>query len=325
MMIKFVKGDYLKLNLENLIKYLSSISIVILIAIFAAINANFISLFNIKNILTDIAPLLAMACGVTFVLLIGSIDLSIGSICSCSVVLLTVLLQKIGPWAYLLVILYGVFAGYLNGFLYTRIKVPSFIVTLSTMSIWQSSAYLLSGGAPLPMPSKIWPLINWGKISFGFIPLLFIIAVLLMAASYIIQSKLIIGKTMYAAGANERAARLAGLNVQAAKVAAFTLSGLGAALSGIIFAVKLKSGIPTLGEPYTLMAIAASVLGGTSLTGGKGSVFMTILGVALVTVIQNGLNVAAVDGFWQQIVFGLLVLFAVYISADRSGKDLVVK
>lgn len=314
-----------RFNFENLMNYVSGVSIIVLIIAFAAINRQFVSLLNIKNLLTDISPLLAMSCGETIVLLIGSIDLSIGSIVSCSVVLFTVLLQIIGYWSYPAVILFGVFAGLLNGFVYTKMKVPSFIVTLCAASIWQSAAYLLSGGIPLSMPSKILGFVRWGKINFSFLPLLFIVAVVFMLSYYVFQQRTITGKTIYALGANERAARIAGLNVNAAKMWAFTLSGVGSAVAGLLFAVKLKSGIPTLGESYILMAIAAAVLGGNSLIGGKGSVLMTLLGVSLVVVIQNGLNVVGVGAFWQQVIFGGLVLFAVYTNVARSGRDIINK
>ncbi|MDD3172321.1 MAG: ABC transporter permease [Herbinix sp.] len=198
-------------------------------------------------------------------------------------------------------------------------------VALSTQSIWQSAAYLISGGMPMTMVPKVWPYINWAKVSIGFLPLICIGAVALMVVYYQFQRKMVLGRTMLALGSNEKAARLIGLNVSKAKLFAFVLSRLSASLGGIFFAVKLKSGIPTVGGQYTLMAIASAVLGGVLLTGGKGNVLLTILGVALITVIQNGMNVIAVDGFWQQNVFGLLVIIAIYMNTDKSRRDLIVK
>ena len=227
--------------------------------------------------------------------------------------------------AYAVVILYGLAAGLLNGILHTKLKVPSFIATLSTQSIWQSAAYLISGGMPMVMVPAVWPYINWAKAGIGFVPLLFLAAVVVLLACYVLQKRMALGRTMLALGTNERAARLIGLEVVKAKIVAFTISGLTAALGGIFFAVKLKSGIPTVGEQYTLMAIASSVLGGIMLTGGKGNVLLTILGVGLITVIQNGMNVIAVDGFWQKIVFGLLVIIAIFMNTDKSRRNLVVK
>ncbi len=310
---------------ENFNKIFSVASLIILMVFFTVVNSSFFSAYNIKNILTDMSPLLLMACGVSFILFLGSIDLSIGSIASCAAVMLTFLLDKIGPMAYAVVILYGLAAGLLNGILHTKLKVPSFIATLSTQSIWQSAAYLISGGMPMVMVPAVWPYINWARAGIGFVPLLFLAAVVVLLACYVLQKRMALGRTMLALGTNERAARLIGLEVVKAKIVAFTISGLTAALGGIFFAVKLKSGIPTVGEQYTLMAIASSVLGGIMLTGGKGNVLLTILGVGLITVIQNGMNVIAVDGFWQKIVFGLLVIIAIFMNTDKSRRNLVVK
>lgn len=310
---------------RNFSRYVSCASIVILIVVFSLYNANFLSAYNVGNILTDISPLLVMSCGVALVLLLGSIDLSMGAIASCSAVMLTLLFSHIGAWAYAVVVAFGVFAGILNGVLHAKLKVPSFIATLSTQSIWQSAAYILSGGMPLTLFPKNWGYVNWVKLRVGPLPLMFLIAFGFMLLYHLIQSRTETGKTMMALGANERAARLIGLDITLAKIVAFMLSGLGAGLSGIFFAVKLKSGIPTVGEQYNLIAIASAALGGVALTGGRGYVPMVILGVGLITVIQNGMTIIAVDGFWQQIVFGILVLAAIYMNSDRSRRDLVVK
>jgi ribose/xylose/arabinose/galactoside ABC-type transport system permease subunit len=310
---------------NNLTQYLSFISIIILIVFFSSINPNFFGTQNINNILMDISPLLLMSCGVAFALMLGSIDLSIGSIASCAAVMLTVLMSKIGVTAYLIVIIFGIFAGLLNGLLHTFLKVPSFIATLSTQCIWQSAAFIISGGMPLAMLPDTWPYVNWAKVSIGFVPIMFLIGLAVMLIYFIIQSRTNVGRTMLAVGANEKAARLIGLNVIKAKIYAFVFSGLGAALGGIFFAAKLKSGIPTVGEQYALMAIASAVLGGVALTGGKGNILMTLLGVCLITTIQNGMNVISVNGMWQQIVFGILVLCAIYLNSNRTHKDMVVK
>ena len=310
---------------HNISRFISLASIVVLVVLFTVMNRNFLSAVNVRNLLTDVSPLLVMSCGVALVLLLGSIDLSMGSIASCSAVMLTLFFNHIGPMAYVVVFAFGIFAGLLNGFLHAKLKVPSFIATLSTQSIWQSAAYLLSGGMPLTLFPKNWGYVNWIRIRFGPVPLIFFIAFAVMLVYHLYQSRTETGKTMMALGSNERAARLIGLNINKAKIIAFMLSGLGAAIAGMFFAVKLKSGIPTVGEQYNLIAIASAALGGVALTGGRGYIPMVIIGVGLITVIQNGMNVIAVDGFWQQIVFGLLVLAAIYMNSDRRRRDLVVK
>jgi ribose/xylose/arabinose/galactoside ABC-type transport system permease subunit len=319
--------DILKsmLDRENLSKMFSAASIVALSLVFVAINPRFLVSKNITNILNDMSPLWVMACGVAFVLMLSSIDLSMGSIASCSAVMLTVLFNHIGPGAYPIVILYGMLAGLINGMLHTYLKIPSFIATLCTQSIWQSAALLISGAKPLPMLPPVWPYIEWVKMTFGVVPILFVISFFLMALYTVIQKKTKVGRTILALGENEGAARLIGLNINQAKITAFFLSGIAASIGGIIFAVKLKSGIPTVGAQYNLMAIASAALGGMALSGGKGDMPMTIIGAGLIIIIQNGMNVIALDGYWQQIVFGALVLIAIYMNADRSRRDLVVK
>ncbi|NRF95106.1 ABC transporter permease [Paenibacillus frigoriresistens] len=314
-----------KLNVRNMGNYLNMISVIILVGLFTAINPNFLNAANMKNILMDISPLLVMSAGVTFVLLIGSVDLSIGAICSCACVMTGMWIPVMGNWIIPVVILFGLFAGALNGFIFTKLKITSFIVTLCTMSIWQCVALLISQGAPRGIPINMWKYIQWAKISFGIVPILFVISLVVWGVFYFIQVKTVFGKTIYAVGANERAANLVGLDLVKAKIITFMLSGAGAALGGMIFSLKLKASIPTIGNPYTLMTLAAVVLGGTALTGGKGSVIKTIIGVMLVIIIQNGLNVVAVDAFLQQIVFGMLIIFAVYLNVDKSGRDVIIK
>jgi ribose/xylose/arabinose/galactoside ABC-type transport system permease subunit len=309
----------------SIMDYISCLSLIALVILFTSINKNFLNAINISNLLTDLAPLLAIGCGVTFVLLIGSIDLSIGAIASCSAVLLTVLLPKVGIMAYLITLIYGMTAGFINGVIYTKVKIPSFIATLGAMSVWQSVAYVLSKGAPLQIKVPEWGYIAWVKIKFGVFSLPLIISLIVLAIFYIVQTKTKLGKHAFAIGANERAARIAGVNTTLIKIGVFSICGLCSALSGIFLAAKLKSGIPTVGEPFTLMAVAAVALGGTSLSGGKGGVIGTILGVALVIVIQNGMNFIAVDALWQQIVFGILIILAVYITTDRKGRNIVIK
>jgi ribose transport system permease protein len=309
----------------NITEYLSILAVVILVIFFTANNKNFLNAANIKNILSDMAPLLVVGLGVTLVLLVGSIDLSIGAIVSASAVILAVLLPTYGFTAYIAAIVFGVFAGFINGVLYTKLKIPSFISTLGTMSVWQSVAYIISKGAPIQIQVRNWKFINWGKISFNFVPLILIIALILFAIIFVIQRRTKLGKYVFAIGGNERTSRIAGINIDWIKIWVFSITGLCCAIAGILLAVKLKSGVPTVGIPLTLLGIAAVVLGGTSLSGGKGSVAGTLIGVTLVVIIQNGMNIIGVDVFWQQIIFGLLIILAVLLTTDRRGRDTVIK
>lgn len=305
--------------------FFSFASIIFMVILFTTLNPNFLGVINIKNILTDSVPLLVVATGVTFVLLIGSVDLSVGAVCSCACVFTGLWISKYGNIIILFVLLFGIFAGALNGILFTKLKIPSFIVTLCTMNIWNCVALLISNGKPEGIPIEKWPLIRWAKISWGIVPFLFVLAILFLVFFYIIQAKTRLGKSIYAVGANQRAARMFGISIQTTTMFPFIFSGFGAALSGVFYALILKSSLPTIGNALTLTAMAAVALGGTPLTGGRGSVLRTLLGVFLVMIIQNGLNVIAVDAFWQQIVFGVIVIFSVYLNSDKNLRSLIVK
>ncbi len=310
---------------ETLTKGISIIAILILLAGFTIINPRFLGASNVNNLLNDMSILLVLSIGVTFVLLIGSIDLSIGAASSCAAVIFVMTMPKFGYGSILITILFGLAAGLVNGLLCVKIKVPSFIVTFGTMSIFHSFAMLVANGASQQINREFYPLINWYKLKLGMIPLPFIFAIVLVGVMMVVQSKTQFGKIMYAIGGNESAARTAGMNIFRTKMFVFIITGLFSSIAGIMFASKLKSGIPTIGDSFTLMAIAAVALGGTSLSGGKGGLLKTIAGVILITLIQNGMNVIGINTFWQRMTFGIIILAAVYMTTDRKRRDLVVK
>ena len=317
--------ELIKQNRINESQYIRLFALVVLIIVFTSMNKNLVSTMNISNILGDIAPLLLLSTGVTLILIIGSMDLSIGSICSFSVVLIATILPSFGWWSFVVAILYGLGAGWLNGFLYVKLKVPSFIITLGMMGFWQSMAYLLASGAPLQIYPAQYMFIDWARIKLGVVSLPFIIAIVVMLAFYIMQKKTKLGKYTYAIGANERAASLAGINVNKTKMIVFMLSGLGSVMCGIVLGARLKSGIPNLGEPFTLLVYASVALGGTPLTGGRGSVIGSLIGVAFITIINNGMNVIGVNAFWQSIVSGIIIILAIYTTVDRKNKSVIIK
>jgi ribose transport system permease protein len=304
---------------------LSWMSLIVLFVLFASINPNFIGTASIKNILYSAAPLLVVSFGVTFVLMIGSIDLSVGAICSCACVIYGMTFPTLGNMSMLAAILFGLIAGVVNGLLFVWLRIPSFIVTLSTMSLWKCLALIIVNGAPKGIPLKLWKSLAWSKIGFGVFPIFFVLALVLLVLCFILQSRTPFGRSIFAVGANERAARMFGIKINSTKLWAFILAGVGSGIAGAFFSIQLKSSLPTIGDSLTLMAVAAVALGGTPLTGGSGSVLRSFLGAILVLTIQNGLNAVAVDAFWQQIVFGALAIFAVYLNSEKGGRSLVVK
>ncbi len=305
--------------------YLNIVSLISVVIIFTALNPNFISLGNITNILTDTSPLLLMAIGITFVLLLGSIDLSTGSICTITCVITGMYIGDYGLIIIVPVMLVGIVAGLMNGLIFTKLKVPSFIVTLCTAAIWKCAALLLSGGRPKGIPLKNWDVIAWSKIKLSFIPIYFGFALIILIISFLIQKNTVLGRSIMATGANEIASRTMGIKIELAKICAFTISGTLSGLAGFFYAVKLRSSLPTVGDNLGLLCIASVALGGTSLAGGKGGVQKSLIGVLVVIVIQSGLNVAGISEFWQQIVFGTLVIVSIFMSSDKLNKELIVK
>lgn len=314
-----------KIDLSYLSEYLVIISTITIFFVFGFFNKNFIGLKNIQNILESAASLLLMAAGVTFVILCGSIDLSTGSICTCAGVITGCFIADIGNWIIPLMIILGAIAGWVNGILITKLKMPSFIVTLCTMSIWKCVALVISGGASKNIPMDKTFIVDWAKIKIIGLPILFILALVIFLIFLFFERCTVIGKSWFAIGGNERAARIMGVNIDKAKIYAFIFCGIGSSLSGALYAVRLRSSIPTIGDNMTLLAIAAVVLGGTQLTGGKGSVLRTLLGAFTVIIIQTGLMVTGVGGYWQDIVFGTILIATIYLNSDKTGRDIIVK
>ena len=318
----------------DFMRYFSVIAVILLVGVFTILDHNFVNRANLTNLLSDTAPLMIMACGATMVLLLGSVDLSIGSTCSVVNVLMVKILSETiqqsnnlflsTVYAFGASLAFGAAAGYALGFIHVRLKIPSFIASLGFMSVWKSTALLISE-APVSIPKALWPSINWAKISFGVRGFPLVLAGVVILIFFVLQSKTGYGKALYAIGGNERAARMAGIHIDRCKILTFMLSGVCSALGSIFLAAKLKSSAPTVGDPFTLLVIASVALGGTALSGGKGSVLGTVLGVFIVSIIRNGLNFSGVDVFWQNIVFGIVVIAAVAITVDRSGRNIVIK
>ncbi|MDD3921118.1 MAG: ABC transporter permease, partial [Eubacteriales bacterium] len=289
---------------------------------------------NLTTLLRDTAPLMIMSAGMTMVLIFGSIDLSMGAVCSVSNVLYVKFLTDYGEQmpsvgiatltALLISLGFGLLSGCMLGVVHVKLKVPSFIASLGFMSVWQSTALLISE-APISVPKAMWGAINWYKTSFGVIGLPLVLALVIVLLMYVFSTKTTFGKSVFAIGGNERAARMAGIAVDRTKIIVFTLGGLCAALGGVFLAAKIKSCSPTVGDSFTLLIVASVVLGGTALTGGRGSVLGTILGVFTVAIIQNGMNFIGVDAYWQNVVFGIFVLAAIAVSVDRRTRGLMVK
>ena len=270
--------------LDNIMKYFSFSAIIILLVGLSLTQENFLGEINLKNLLRDTAPLMIMAAGMTMVLLFGSIDLSMGAVCSVSNVAFVHFMLAYGESfgspvlaglaALAVSLAFGLCSGLALGFIHVKLKVPSFIASLGFMSVWQSVALLITQG-PESMKKALWPATDWYKISFGVVGLPLVLALCVIIVVHLLTRYTAFGKAVFAIGGNERASRVAGIHVDRTKITVFALNGVLAALAGVFLAANLRSSAPTIGDPFTLKIVASCALGGTSLAGGKGSELAT--------------------------------------------------
>jgi ribose transport system permease protein len=254
------------------------------------------------------------------VILTGGIDLSPGStvaLVTCTLAILVKNYKLPLPVGIFLVLLLGVICGFINGFFSTYGKIPSFIVTLATMSIYRGLAFLITNGTPIFSVSPQLEPLFYGKL-MG-IPLPFYYVIVLYSFGSVFLRNTITGRGIYAVGGNESAARLTGIRVNQTRMMAFVIAGLSAAIGGVLLAAWLNSGSPNYGAELGLQSIAAAVIGGASLTGGIGSMVATLFGALTVAVVQNGLNLLAVPASWQEITLGIVIVLAVGLDMWRSA------
>ncbi|MEH1941511.1 MAG: ribose ABC transporter permease [Nostoc sp.] len=291
--------------------------LVIICILFAFLSPNFLTGGNIVNILRQASINIVLATGMTFVILTGGIDLSVGSILAVSAVvaLLVSLLPALSWAAVPAALLAGLFLGLLNGALITFLDVPPFIVTLGSLTALRGVAYLIAKGTTLINRD-----INFawvGNSYVGPLPWLVIIALLTVIASWFVLRQTVLGVQIYAVGGNERAARLTGIKVNRVLLFVYGISGLLAGLAAIMSASRLYSASGLLGQGYELDAIAAVILGGTSFTGGIGTIGGTLLGALIIAILNNGLTLLNLSYFWQLVVKGLVIILAVMIDRLR--------
>lgn len=307
---------------EVLVKYKSLIGLVLLIAVVSILNPSFLSSKNIFNILRQTSVNAIIAAGMTFVILTGGIDLSVGSILAISGAVCASLLasgQNIVV-AIIAAILVGAFVGFLNGFVIAKGKLQPFIATLATMTILRGLTLVFTDGKPITLGSNDLA-IKFGNIGGGMIfgiptPAIIMLVVFAVCAYVLHNTKM--GRYNYALGSNEEATKLSGLSTDKIKIWVYTISGILASIAGIIITSRLYSAQPTAGTGYELDAIAAVVLGGTKLAGGKGKISGTIIGALIIGVLSNALNILDVSSYYQMMVKGIVILIAVLLDRKNN-------
>lgn len=294
--------------------------LIIFSIILGFINDNFFTLNNMLNLLRQVSVNALIAFGMTFVILTAGIDLSVGSTLALGSALTAGLLTSgMDPMlAVVIGLMIGFALGAINGIVITKGKVAPFIATLATMTIYRGATLVYTDGMPITGLSDSFSFEMIGKGYLFGIPFPVIIMIVAFFILYFVQRKTVFGRQVYAVGGNEDAARLSGIKTDRVKIWVYSITGMLAVLAGIIITSRLDSAQPTAGTSYELDAIAAVVIGGTSLAGGRGRIAGTLVGALIIGVISNGLNLLNVSSFYQQIVKGGIILVAVLF--DRSEK-----
>ncbi|MFS0593784.1 ribose ABC transporter permease [Cytobacillus horneckiae] len=297
------------------------LGLLLIIIILAIMSPNFSTTENLFNVLRQVSINALIAFGMTFVILTGGIDLSVGSILALASALTAGMLASgMDPiLAVLLGLLAGAAMGLFNGLIIAKGKVAPFIATLATMTIFRGLTLVYTEGRPITGLSDAVSFQMLGKGYFLGIPFPVITMLIAYLILYFLLKKTTFGRGVYAIGGNEEASRLSGLKVDRLKMGVYSLSGLLAALAGITLMSRLDSAQPTAGTSYELDAIAAVVLGGTSLSGGRGWIFGTLIGALIIGVLNNGLNLLNVSSFYQQVVKGGVILLAVLIDRKKAA------
>ncbi|HEL0582234.1 TPA: ribose ABC transporter permease [Streptococcus equi subsp. zooepidemicus] len=313
--------------MKQAMKYMSELTTLIalvgLMIVITIINPSFLTTNNLLNLLLQVTANGFIAFGMTFVILTGGIDLSVGSSLALSSALAAGLIGG-GlpvPVAIVLAICLGGLFGMLNGLLIAYGKLAPFIVTLATMTIFRGATLVYTNGNPVTKglsDSFLFQFLGQGYIVGIPFPVILMFLVFVILA--ILLHKTAFGKAVYALGGNEKAAYISGIKLNKVKIIIYTISGMMASLSGLIITSRLSSAQPTAGASYEMDAIAAVVLGGTSLSGGKGRIWGTLIGALIIGVLNNGLNIIGVSAFWQQVVKGIVILIAILLDRFKVAK-----
>ncbi|WP_330304731.1 MULTISPECIES: substrate-binding domain-containing protein [unclassified Streptomyces] len=292
-------------------------ALIALVIAMSALSGDFLTTDNLLNIGVQAAVTAILAFGVTFVIVSAGIDLSVGSVAALSATVLAWMATSEGVPVWIAVILAvatGIACGLVNGVLISYGKLPPFIATLAMLSVGRGLSLVISQGSPIAFPSSVSHL---GDTLGGWLPVPVLVMVVMGLITAVILGRTYIGRSMYAIGGNEEAARLSGLRVKKQKLAIYALSGLFAAAAGIVLASRLSSAQPQAAQGYELDAIAAVVIGGASLAGGTGKASGTLIGALILAVLRNGLNLLSVSAFWQQVVIGVVIALAVLLDTVR--------
>lgn len=316
-----LKNGVVKYFKDNIGIIIALLAMFIFLTVFPTTRSTFLTPKNMFNILRQNASNLFLATGMTMVIILGGIDLSVGSVIALSGVVAAGCVVNFGlpeVVGFIAAIAVGALVGLFNGFIICKTDIPPFIVTLASMNITKGIALVLTGGAPIRCMTDAFKFPGAGYVGPVPTPVILMFVIFVIAALMINKTQL--GRHIYAVGGNVQAAKFSGINVQKVKFIVYSYTGLMAGIAGVIIASRLYSGQPTAGDGAEMDAIASVVVGGTSMSGGSGRIGGTLIGVLIIGVLNNGLNLMGVDSNFQYIVKGFVILLAVYVDFLRNKK-----
>jgi ribose transport system permease protein len=307
---------YFRANLGILIGFAS---LFIILSIFAD---RFFSYANFLNVLRTISTNAYLSIGVMMAIMLGGIDLTGGALIAFAGCVTVVAMDRFGapiPVGIACGLMVGIAAGFTNGVIIAFSGIHPFVVTLAMMSICRGGAYLIADGRPIPLRNDAFTWLGNGYL--GPVPLPVVYTLVYIFLAWLLLNRTRIGRHIYAVGGNPVAARYSGINIKKVKILVWTTSGFLGAFGGIILAARMSSGQPAVGTGFETDAIAAAVLGGTSMYGGTGNIGGVFIGVLVIGIISNGLNLLHVNSFWQYVAKGVIILLAVYIDMYRKKRE----
>jgi ribose transport system permease protein len=297
-----------------LARYGSIVALLVLMAAMSIASPEFLTLGNLSNLARQVSINAIIAAGMTFVIITGGIDLSVGSLVALSGCVGMLVIDRTGGGGsgILAGIAVGALAGAVNGSLVAWARMPPFLVTLAGLTVYRGLALIVTGGTPIIRFDGDFRFIGQGYLWGVPIPVVIMVAV--MIAAHVALTRTAFGAHVYAVGGNEEASRLSGVNVAATKLSVYVIAGALTGLAGMVLAARLSSAQPNTGEGFELDAIAAVVLGGTSLMGGRGTIWGTMVGALIIGVLNNGFNLLAVDAYYQLVAKGAIIVLAVFLD-----------
>ena len=286
-------------------------TLIVLIIIMTIGSPRFLLPFNLLGLLSQSATLLVMGLGQTFIILLGSIDLSIAPVAAMATIIAAMLLPSLGYLAYVVAVLFGILAGALTGIVHTKARIPSFIATLGAMGFWTGVGFIVSNATPITVSASNIHYTKWVTGSTLGVNNVTYIAFIVLIITYVIEKYTRFGRYVKAIGAGEKATSVSGVAIDRYKTLAFMLCATLAAFSGVLLSARMADG-------FLMKAIAVVILGGTAISGGIGGVIRTFIGVLIVMVLDMGMNMVGVNPWFQQAVYGAIIILAVALTIDRS-------